>query len=91
MLPAPELCLLKSLQAISPTLARCWCLMPIIVATWETEIRRIMVQVQPGQIVHETHISKITRAKWTGDVAVECLLCKHRAMSSNPSPTKKNK
>jgi hypothetical protein len=31
------------------------------------------------QIVHETPISKITRAKWTGGVAqaVECLLCKH--------------
>jgi hypothetical protein len=50
-----------------------------------------MVQGQPGQIVHETPISKITRAKWTGDVApaVEHLLCKCEALSSNPSPPKK--
>jgi hypothetical protein len=35
-------------------------------------------------------ISKTTRAKWTGGVAqvVEGLLCKHKALSSNPSPTK---
>jgi hypothetical protein len=37
-------------------------------------------------------ISKISRAKWTGGVAraVESLLCKHEALSSNSSPTKKN-
>jgi hypothetical protein len=27
--------------------------MPVIIVTQETEIRRIMVQNQPGQIVHE--------------------------------------
>jgi hypothetical protein len=34
-------------------------------------------------------ISKITRTKWTGGVvqAVECLLCKHEVLNSNPSPT----
>jgi hypothetical protein len=33
--------------------------MPIILATWEAEIRRrIMVRGQPGQIVHETPSSK---------------------------------
>jgi hypothetical protein len=37
--------------------------MPVILATWETEIRRIAVPDQPGQTVHETPISKITRAK----------------------------
>jgi hypothetical protein len=38
---------------------------PVILATWEAEIRRIMVSVQNGQIVTETPppISKITRAK----------------------------
>jgi hypothetical protein len=29
-------------------------LKPVILATQEAEIRRIMVQSQPGQIVHET-------------------------------------
>jgi hypothetical protein len=47
------------------------------------------------QIVHETPISKITRAKWTGGVdvtqPVECLLCKHEVLSSNSSPDKINK
>jgi hypothetical protein len=37
-------------------------------------------------------ISKITRAKWTGGVAqaVEHLFCKCKALSSNPSLTKKS-
>jgi hypothetical protein len=50
-----------------------------------------MVQGQPGKIVHESPISKITRAKWTGSVAqvVEHLLCKPNTQSSNPNPTKK--
>jgi hypothetical protein len=34
-------------------------------------------------------ISKIIRAKWTE--AVEYLLCKHEALSSKSSPTKKKK
>jgi hypothetical protein len=43
---------------------------------WEAEIGRITVRGQPGQIVHEIPISKITKAKWIGDVAqaVEHLL-----------------
>jgi hypothetical protein len=32
--------------------------MPVILVTQETEIRRILVQSQPGQIVCETPISK---------------------------------
>jgi hypothetical protein len=49
--------------------------MPLILATWEAEIGRIMIQSQPGQIVCETPISKMIKAKWTGGVAqvVECL------------------
>jgi hypothetical protein len=38
-------------------------------------------------------ISKITRAKWAGDVAhvVKCLLCKSKVLSSNSTPTKRKK
>jgi hypothetical protein len=32
----------------------CWWLTPVILATQEAEIRRIMVRSQPRQIVHET-------------------------------------
>jgi hypothetical protein len=37
--------------------------MAVILATWEAEIERIMVQSRPGQIVQGELISKITRAK----------------------------
>jgi hypothetical protein len=59
--------------------------MPVILNTWEAKIRRIKVQGQSRLIVHENTISKIIREKWTGGVAqeVECLLYKHKALSSN--------
>jgi hypothetical protein len=65
---------------------------PVILATWETEIRMIMVPGQLRQIVHKTPLSKITRAKWTADVAQEAkyLLCKHKVLSSNPRPNNNN-
>jgi hypothetical protein len=34
-------------------MARCPWLTPVILATWEAEIRRIEIQSQPGQIVHK--------------------------------------
>jgi hypothetical protein len=39
--------------------------MPVILVTWEAEIRRIVIQGQLGEIVQEIPISKIIRAKWT--------------------------
>jgi hypothetical protein len=55
-------------------------LMPVILATWKGDIRRIQVGGHSRQVVPEAP-SKITRAKRTGGVAqvVECLLCKHEA------------
>jgi hypothetical protein len=48
-----------------------------------------------GCNLNDHPISKITRAKWTGNVVqtVEHLLCKHEALSPNPStpPKKKTK
>jgi hypothetical protein len=42
---------------------------PVILPTWEAEIRRITVKVSPRQIVCETPISKIPNTKqgwWSG-------------------------
>jgi hypothetical protein len=55
-------------------------LTPVILATQETEIRRIMVRSQPRQIVHET-LSQKNHKKWL----------EVKAMSSNPSIILKNK
>jgi hypothetical protein len=94
--------------------------MPVILATWEAENRRIVVPGWTGQksfgdlismekklgiVAHACHpsypawakkrdpSSKITRAKRAGNVVqvVERLPSKHKAMSSNPSTTKKRK
>jgi hypothetical protein len=40
---------------------------PIILATQEAEIRRIMVRSQPGQIVHETLSRKILHKNRAGE------------------------
>jgi hypothetical protein len=59
--------------------------MSVILATQEAEIRRIAVQSQPGQIVHVTLsqniLHKIGLVEWV----------KVKALSSNPSTTKKKK
>jgi hypothetical protein len=66
-----------------------WGLMTVILATWEAEIGRILVWGKSRQIVRDTTpISKITTAKKDyGHV----LFAKHKALSSNPSPTKNKK
>jgi hypothetical protein len=66
-----------------------WRLTPVILASREDHGSK----GQPGQIISQDLIYKITTAKWTGGVAqvVECLVCKYEVLSSNPSPTKKKK
>jgi hypothetical protein len=63
--------------------------MSVILATWEAGIERIEVWDQPGQIVLETPISKITTAKWRCAKVAECLVCKCEALSSNSRPIKR--
>jgi hypothetical protein len=65
--------------------------MPVILATWEAEIRRITVQSEPGQIVCKTLSRKTTIHKSTGRVAqvVKHLPSKCEALNSNPSTEKK--
>jgi hypothetical protein len=67
--------------------------MPIILATWEAEIGRIVVMLTWSNSSRDP-ISKIITAKWTRGVAqlvkcllCECLLCKCKALSSDSSPT----
>jgi hypothetical protein len=43
--------------------------MPVILAIQEAEIRRILVQSQPGQIVLKTLCQKISSQKRAGGVA----------------------
>jgi hypothetical protein len=64
--------------------------MPVILATQEAEIRRIVVISQPRQIVCETLSQKYPTQNRAGGV-VECLSSKCEALSSNPSTAKKKK
>jgi hypothetical protein len=76
-----------SLAIKSNEVAGCQWLTFVILATWEIEI------CQPGQIVHETPIFKLTRTKWTGDVVqvVQCLLYKHKDPSLTPDSNNNKK
>jgi hypothetical protein len=77
----------KQTQIFSETSAS----MPAIIATQEVEIRRIEVWSQPWKIVHKTLSWKYPTQKRAGRVAqvVECLPSQCKALSSNPSNTKK--
>jgi hypothetical protein len=67
--------------------------MPVILATWEVEIRKITVPSQPQNIVPETLPRKYPRPKKGHRVTqlIEHLPRKHETPSSNPSATKKKK
>jgi hypothetical protein len=67
--------------------------MPVIPATQEAEIRRIMVQSQPRQIIRETLSQKIPSQKKAGGVGqtVEHLPSNCEAQSSNTITTKKER
>jgi hypothetical protein len=58
--------------------------MPVILSTQKAEIRRVMVQSQPGQIVRETFLekpfTKIELVKWL----------KVKTLSSSTTTTKKS-
>jgi hypothetical protein len=58
---------------------RHWWLTPVILPTQEADIRRIVFQSQPGQIVPKTQSRKYSVPKRTGGVAqeVESLLSKY--------------
>jgi hypothetical protein len=70
-------------------LAGHWWLTPVILATLEAEIRRMLVRSQPWQVVFETlsqkkHFTEIRLVQWL----------KMKALRSNPSiplPKKKKK
>jgi hypothetical protein len=65
---------------------------PKLLATWEVEIRRIMVQSQPRQIVHEILSQKYSTQKRTGEAAqvIEPLPSK-QGPKFKPHTTKKKK
>jgi hypothetical protein len=68
-----------------------WCqwLTPVTLTAQEAKIERILLQGQPGKVVCETPISK--KAEQNVLEVIGHLLCKCELLSSNPSPTKKDK
>jgi hypothetical protein len=59
---------------------------PVILTTQEAEIR-IMVRIQPAWVNISQNSILIPNTKRAGRMAqvIECLLCKHKALSSSPN------
>jgi hypothetical protein len=72
--------------------AGCQWLMPVTLATWEAEIRRIVAWCQPRQIVQETPHLQNNQSKmdWKHD-SNSRVLCKNEDLSSNPIPPKRSR
>jgi 2,3-bisphosphoglycerate-independent phosphoglycerate mutase len=66
---------------------------PVILVTKETDIRRILVQSQPEQIVRETRSQKNPTQKRPNRMAqmIKYLPSRHETLSSNPVLPKKKK
>jgi hypothetical protein len=67
--------------------------MPVILATQEAGIRRIMVKARPEQIVVRSCLENTHHKKRAGGVAqvIQHLPSKYEALNSNPSTMKKKK
>jgi hypothetical protein len=67
-------------------------LLPVILATWKAEIRRI-ANFRPVWASSQDPISKITKAKWTGGLGSSSSVpaLQGKALNSNSSTTKKKK
>jgi hypothetical protein len=66
--------------------------MPTILATWEAEIARIVVQDQPTQIVYKTLSPNHHSKKWTSGMLKRQSTCfASTKLSLYPNPTKKRK
>jgi hypothetical protein len=59
---------------------------------WEAEIGRITFKASPGKQFLRLHLqNNQSKMDWRCDETVDQLLCKHKALSSNPRPIKKQK
>jgi hypothetical protein len=61
-----------------------------ILAIWEADTKRITAASLSKQFLRPHLQSNQSKMDWSVDQGVECLLCKHEAVSSNPHPTKDN-
>jgi hypothetical protein len=78
---------IKEMQIKTTLRTGCLWLTPVILATWEAEIRKITVQTQPRQKFVRPPSPKITRAKWFGGSSGRKPALQAQSSVSNLSPT----